>query len=123
MAGDHADINKHVRLYIAVFAALAVLTVVTVAVARVHIPFPWNYVVGLGIAACKASLVAAIFMHLKWEKSATLWWCLGICIAFFIVLMALPTLTAADQPPRAQQGMWTPVEQPAAAADGAHGDH
>jgi hypothetical protein len=36
---DHAvDIDKHVRIYITVFVALMVLTIVTVAVSRFHLP-------------------------------------------------------------------------------------
>jgi hypothetical protein len=38
---DHAaEIDKHVRVYITVFVALMVLTIVTVAVSRYHLPVP-----------------------------------------------------------------------------------
>ena len=38
---DHAvDIDRHVRVYITVFVALMVLTVVTVAISRFHLPVP-----------------------------------------------------------------------------------
>ena len=41
MTSDHAvDIDKHVRIYITVFVALMVLTIVTVAVSRFHLPVP-----------------------------------------------------------------------------------
>jgi len=49
-----------------VFAALLVLTVVTVAVSRVDFG-PLNMFVAMAIAACKASLVMAVFMHLRWD--------------------------------------------------------
>jgi cytochrome c oxidase subunit 4 len=47
-------------------AALGVLTVLTVAVARVHLGAA-NVPVALAIATVKASLVALFFMHLKYE--------------------------------------------------------
>ena len=40
MTTDHADIDRHVRVYITVFVALMVLTVVTVAITRVYLPVP-----------------------------------------------------------------------------------
>ena len=41
MTSDHAvDIDKHVRIYITVFVALMVLTIITVAISRVHLPIP-----------------------------------------------------------------------------------
>ena len=40
MTGDHAvDIDKHVRVYITVFVALMVLTIVTVAISYSTSPF------------------------------------------------------------------------------------
>ena len=42
MTGDHAaDIDRHVRIYITVFVALMVLTIVTVAISRLHLPCRW----------------------------------------------------------------------------------
>lgn len=51
----------------AVFGALIVLTVVTVAVTFVDLG-SMNLIVALGIATVKASLVALYFMHLRWDK-------------------------------------------------------
>jgi cytochrome c oxidase subunit 4 len=106
MADAHADVSKHVKAYLAVFAALAVLTVVTVAVSLIHFPGKGNIIVALLIATVKASLVAAIFMHLKWEKAPSIWWALAICVVFFAVLMWLPSLTTNDLPPQVQHTMW-----------------
>lgn len=55
------------RVYLQVFLALIVLTVVTVAVSYVHLGHSGNVIVGLLIAAVKAGLVAFFFMHLKYE--------------------------------------------------------
>jgi len=111
MAGSHADISKHVRSYMAVFAALAVLTIVTVAVAQFHFSDVGNVVVALIIAGFKATLVASIFMHLKWEKSISIWWSLGLCGIFFLALLFLPVLTANDHPPQVHMGTWDVTHQ------------
>jgi len=87
-----ADIQHHVKIYYRVFAALAVLTVVTVAVARIHLPLAGAVAVALFVASIKGTLVACYFMHLLTEK-AMLFWILALCALFFIVLMAIPVLT------------------------------
>jgi len=51
---------------LAVFAALIVLTVVTVGITRVDLG-PWNLIAALAIATLKASLVALYFMHLRYD--------------------------------------------------------
>ena len=106
MGDAHADISKHVKAYIRVFAALAILTIVTVAASRIHFPGAGNIIVALVIAALKASLVAAIFMHLKWEKAPSIWWVLAVCAVFFLALIFLPVLTTELLPPQAHHGMW-----------------
>jgi cytochrome c oxidase subunit IV len=55
------------KLLVAVFAALAILTVVTVAASEVNFG-EFNLVIALIIAVVKASLVVLIFMHLIWDK-------------------------------------------------------
>lgn len=55
------------RTLLAVWAALVVLTVVTVAVTYVDLG-PLNLAVALLIATVKASLVALYFMHLRWDR-------------------------------------------------------
>ena len=106
MADAHADVSKHVKSYVAVFVALAVFTVLTVAASTQDFGGSWNVVVALSIAAIKASLVAAIFMHLKWERAPSIWWVLALCAIFFVVLMALPVLVANDLPPQVRLGSW-----------------
>lgn len=85
------EIKKHVRIYIAVFAALAFLTVVTVAVSYLRLPFLKAVIVALVIATLKASLVAAFFMHLISEKTI-IFSILTLTFLFFIALLLLPTL-------------------------------
>jgi cytochrome c oxidase subunit IV len=96
MAGDHAvDIDKHVRIYITVFVALMVLTIVTVTVSRFHLPVPIAVTVALIVATIKGSLVACYFMHLISEKKL-IYAVLGLTGAFFLVLLALPVITVHD---------------------------
>lgn len=96
MAGDHAvDIDRHVRIYITVFVALMVLTIVTVAVSRFHLPVPIAVTVALLVAIIKGSLVACYFMHLISEKKL-IYGVLALTIVFFIVLMVLPIASYHD---------------------------
>ena len=101
MSSDHAaDIDKHVRVYITVFVALMVLTIVTVAVSRVHLPVPQAVAVALLVATLNGSLVACYFMHLISEKKLILA-VLVLTAVFFVALLALPVLTHSD-------GYWIP---------------
>ncbi len=82
------DIKKHVRIYISVFAALAVLTIVTVAVGYIHLPIVPALVVALLIATIKAGLVAGYFMHLISEERlirSLVVMTLGLLITMFIL--------------------------------------
>ena len=90
------DIKKHVRVYITVFSALMVLTVVTVAISYVHLMMPWAITVALIIAAIKASLVASYFMHLISEKKI-IYGVLILTGIFFISMMVLFLTAYGDQ--------------------------
>ena len=81
MSESHAstapEMNEHaeshvvpVRNYIFVFVTLLILTATTTAVAFVDLG-PGNTIVALAIAFVKATLVALIFMHLKWSPRLT----------------------------------------------------
>jgi cytochrome c oxidase subunit IV len=95
-SGDHAvDIDKHVRIYITVFVALMVLTIVTVAVSRFHLPIPIAVTVALLVAIIKGSLVACYFMHLISEKKL-IYAVLAVTAFFFVALMVLPVVTVHD---------------------------
>ena len=97
MTTDHAvDIDKHVRIYITVFVSLMALTIITVAVSRFHLPVPIAVTVALLVATIKGSLVACYFMHLISEKKLILW-VMALTVAFFVVLLLIPTFTAVDK--------------------------
>ncbi len=63
------DPVKSTRVYWAVFGALIILTILTVAQSRIEgLGHTTNRIIGLAIAVTKGSLVALFFMHLKFEK-------------------------------------------------------
>lgn len=97
---DSADIDKHVRIYITVFVALMVLTIVTVAVSYLDLSTPVAVTVALVIATIKGSLVACYFMHLISEKKV-IYAVLALTAVFFVVLLALPVFTVSE-------GYWIP---------------
>src|SRR5215218_1497602 len=103
MTTDHAahtaaDIDRHVRVYITVFVALMALTIVTVAISRVHLPVHLAVTLALLVAIVKGSLVACYFMHLISEKKLILA-VMALTVAFFIVLLGVPAITH-------QNGFW-----------------
>lgn len=83
-------IRKETRTYIGVFIALAVLTVLTVAVSYFHMPPVLGIGVALLIAAFKGSLVAGFFMHLRHERKL-IYWVLILTVIFFFFLLLYPT--------------------------------
>ena len=96
MTTDHAaDIDKHVRIYITVFVALMVLTVVTVAISYLHLPLPAAMTVALFVATVKGSLVAGYFMHLI-SKKKVIYAVLALTVVFFAALLALPSFTVSN---------------------------
>jgi cytochrome c oxidase subunit 4 len=93
MTTDHAaDIDKTVRVYVTVFVVLMALTIITVAISRIHLPIHIAVTVALLVATVKGSLVACYFMHLIDEKKL-IYAVLALTAAFFVALLALPVLT------------------------------
>jgi cytochrome c oxidase subunit 4 len=91
------EIRAHVKVYMMVFGALAVLTVVTVAARYLDVPVHLAIAVALLIASVKASLVALFFMHLKGEVR-TIFWTLLLTAVFFIALITIPLSWYLDGP-------------------------
>jgi caa(3)-type oxidase subunit IV len=89
------EIRKHVRVYIMVFAALAVLTVVTVLASYLKISAGPAVALAMAIALVKASLVGFYFMHLNSERTS-IYWILAASALFLIFLLAIPVLTDVD---------------------------
>lgn len=93
---DHGDIQKHIRLYFMIGAALLVLTVVTVGVSYIHLPIAGAVVVAMVVALTKGGLVASIFMHLNHEVPV-IYRVLALTAAFFFMVMALPVSWNSDE--------------------------
>jgi len=93
--GDHAEHSEHIvsaGLYWLIWAILIVCTVLTAWIATVDLG-KFNTVVALAIATFKASIVALIFMHVKYtsEKMTT-----AILISAVFWLLLLLVLSLAD---------------------------
>jgi len=72
-------------VYVSVFVALVVLTVLTVWAANQHFGSDFiNTVVAMSIATAKALLVAAFFMHLKYDGKMNV-----VFIALGLLLLAV----------------------------------
>ena len=118
-AGDHHHIVP-IKVYLAIFATLAVMTGVTIAIAWVDLG-AMNIFVALAIAVFKATLVVLYFMHVKYSSklvqlaSVTGFVWLGIMLAFTFS----DYLTAGWQP---LQG-WTTLPVDAQAVEHGGGSH
>jgi cytochrome c oxidase subunit 4 len=77
--------------YYGIFAALMVLTGITIGVAFIHLG-RLNFPVALAIAITKATLVILFFMHVKYSSRLTK---MIVAMAFFF-LMIMFTLTMTD---------------------------
>ena len=99
--GTHAE--PHVvplKVYYGVFAALLVLTLVTVEAARFDLGHPeWggirvplNVIAALAIAVTKATLVVLYFMHVRYA-TRLVWLVVGAAIFFLLILFGI---TGAD---------------------------
>ena len=96
---DHShDISKQVRIYITVFVALLVGTIVTVGLNYLHFDSKaLTIAIALFVAVIKAALVACYFMHLISERKM-IYTVLVFTVFFFIGLMALTLWAHADPP-------------------------
>lgn len=65
---DPEHVRAEIRKYLMVFGALAVLTIITVAISQLHLPTTQAIILALVVATVKGSLVAAFFMHLLSER-------------------------------------------------------
>ena len=115
-----ADVAVHVRGYLMVFGTLLLLTVATVAASYLNLPVGPTVALGLTIAAVKASLVAAFFMHLRHEK-AMIYGALSLTGVLAVALFAFTLWTEADHSPGTQFA--PPFSAPAAAAAPTEGAH
>ena len=95
MSHSAAEIDKHVRTYMIVFASLMALTLVTVAVAYLDLGVVGGVAVALLIASVKGTLVACFFMHLIDERKF-IYTVLVFTVIFFLAVLLLPVMTQAN---------------------------
>lgn len=93
---DAAEIDRHVRVYLLVFAALMVLTIVTVAISYLELSTGPAVALALFVATIKGALVAGFFMHLISEKKLVVV-ILALTVFFFFCMLIGPWLTDLDQ--------------------------
>jgi cytochrome c oxidase subunit 4 len=81
-----------VSLLLAVWGALVVLTVVTVAASWIDVG-PFNLLLAMAIATVKGALVVLYFMHLRWDRPFNAVVFIGSLafVALFIVLALMDT--------------------------------
>src|SRR2546425_12052015 len=89
------------RVYVMIFLALLVGTILTAWVAFYNFPGPLNAVVALTIAVIKATLVVLYFMHVRY--SGRLIWLVIASALFWLVIMF--ALTISDYSSRG----WLPI--------------
>ncbi len=95
---EAARVKEHLRVYLMVFVALGVLTIVTVAISYLQLPTALAITVAMVVATVKASLVAGYFMHLLTEEKVIIWLLL-LCVAFLVFLFVLPLGTETGNGP------------------------
>lgn len=95
MDDAHADVDRHVKAALLVFASLLVLTGFTVGAYFLHLPTRLAITLALVIATAKGTLVACWFMHLVSEKRLV-YWVLALTAVLFLPLLLFPTFTALD---------------------------
>ena len=102
MASSHAHAHAHdpntnvhhvapISLYLTIFGALIVGTILTVVVAKFDLG-PFNNIVMLTVACAKALLVVLYFMHVRWSSRLT--WV--VAASGFLWLLIMFTLTMQD---------------------------
>jgi len=93
------EVSKHVKIYVGVFVALLVGTIVTVGLNYLHFDSMAVTVgIALLVASIKASLVACYFMHLISERKM-IYVIMGFTTFFFIGMMVLTLSSYANFPP------------------------
>ena len=91
----NGNLNEHhvapISLYLVIFGALIVGTILTVVVAKFDLG-PFNNIVMLTVACAKALLVVLYFMHVRWSSRLT--WVIAASGFFWLIILF--TLTMQD---------------------------
>lgn len=96
MSDNIEEIQKSIKKYLFIGAALMVLSGLTVWLSYVELPtHSLNIIVGMILATIKASLVALIFMHLNHERPL-IYKVLAFTVVFVLALFVLFIFSASD---------------------------
>jgi cytochrome c oxidase subunit 4 len=114
-------IKKEIKRYLYVFGGLAVLTIITVAISRLHLPTMQAVILALAVATVKGSLVAAFFMHLISERK--LIYAVLVLTVFFFGMMIWGPVHQRTNAEKVWPGYDLNANKPAPAATstGTHG--
>lgn len=92
---SHDDIQKHVKIYLYIFGALLIGTIITVLASRIQFgSHSMNIAVALVIASVKAFLVAGYFMHLISERKMI--YSILVTTVFFLIALMFLTIWSMD---------------------------
>jgi cytochrome c oxidase subunit IV len=96
MSGHHVIDLKYL---LGAAIALVVLTIITVGASYIEIPRPFDLITALSLAFGKATVVAAIFMGLIWDKKINTM-ALLFSLLFFLIMIGITLLDTLfrDQP-------------------------
>ena len=120
-AGHHI-ISKFT--YLKVFAALVVLTVITVLAAQIHFGPVLGIIVAIAIASAKASLVVMYFMGLKYDTRVnTLVFLTGLGFVAVFLAFTLIDTTYRGPDTQVQSGAQQQVEQSSQSGSGGSSGH
>lgn len=108
-SAEHAqEVARHVKVYLTVFIALLVGTVVTVALNYLHFEsMTVTVAIALFVATVKAFLVAGYFMHLISEKKAI--YAILLSTIFFFAAMMYLTVWSRGQLPSGTRYLSSPT--------------
>ena len=95
--GEHVGHLVPVRYLVMAGLALLVLTVITVAVRFVDLGEA-NMPIAMGVAVVKATIVALVFMHLRWDRPFNLLVLVG-SILFVLLMMAFAAMDVHQYEP------------------------
>lgn len=113
MSNEHKHFVAPLKIYIATFASLLVLTVITVAVSRIDFG-SMNIVIAMAVAFIKASIVGLFFMGLRWDKKINVLFFVGsiLFLAIFLGISSLDLFYRHDTDPLESQrfGFKSPVK-------------
>ena len=75
------------KTYVGVYIALLLLLTTTLVAAFFDLG-PFNTIIALFIAICKATLIALVFMHVRWSSKLT-WAFAGVGVCWLLLLLGL----------------------------------